>query len=210
MARPREFDEEQCLNAAVLTFWRRGFEATSVRELAANMGLTCASLYNAFGDKRALFHRALEHYMAHGFSARARRLEGQYPPREVLVVFFEEIIERSLSDADRKGCLLVNSALEVAPHDAEFRKAIETVLSEMEAFFRRCVCAGQADGTIARDQSPEDLGRLLLGALLGLRVLARSRPEPDLLHGLLRPVFSMLGVPEPLRGSRSADLPFRQ
>lgn len=195
MARPREFDEMEALNAAILSFWTRGYEATSVRDLAASMGLTCASLYNAFGDKRALFRRALDHYVANGFSARARRLEAQLPPRDAILAFFDDIIDRSVGDPERKGCLLVNSALELAPHDPELQEAVEAILIDMEGFFRRCVAAGQEDGTIPRDQPPDDLAGLLLGTLLGMRVLARSRPDPDLLHRLLRPVLALLGVP---------------
>jgi len=192
MARPREFDETQALNAAVIGFWEHGYEATSVRRLAASMGITCASLYNAFGDKRALFRRALAHYVETGFSARAARLERDLPPHEAIVAFFREIVDRSVNDADRKGCLIVNSALELAPHDAEFRAVVEDVLNEMEAFFLRCLRAGQADGTISRAHQPQDLARLLLSVLMGLRVLARSHASPALLQGALRPVFVLL------------------
>src|SRR5271170_582945 len=177
MARPREFEEAAVLDAAVQCFWTRGYEATSVRDLAERMGITGASLYNAFGDKRSLFRRALDHYIEQGFGDRVARLETHLPPREALAAFFEEIIERSLADKQRRGCLLVNSALEVAPHDPEFQRVIADVLAEVEGFFRRCVAAGQSAGTIAAAQTAEDLGRLLLGVLIGIRVLARTRPE---------------------------------
>ena len=192
MARPREFDEGEALDAAMDCFWRDGYEGTSVRDLAARMGITGASLYNAFGDKRSLFRRALERYVAQGFSARAANFEAQLPPREAIQAFFEEVIKRSLSDPQRKGCLLVNSALDLAPHDAEFRRVIRKVLIQVESFFRRCVEGGQRDGTISSRQSAEDLARLLMAVLLGMRVLARSRPERELLEGLLRPVLALL------------------
>jgi len=63
----------------------------------------------------------------------------------------------------------------------------------VEQFFRRCAEAGQRDGSIPSTQSPADIARLLVGVLLGIRVLARSRPERDLLEGLVRPVFALLG-----------------
>jgi TetR/AcrR family transcriptional repressor of nem operon len=192
MARPREFDEAAALDAAVQRFWTRGYEATSVRDLAERMGITGASLYNAFGDKRQLYRRALDHYVEQGFGDRVRRLESQLPPRQAIAAFFEEIVERSLADPERRGCLLVNAALEVAPHDPEFQRVVAGVLVEVEAFFRRCAAAGQADGTVTRAQTAEDLGRLLLGLLLGLRVLARTRPERALLEGTVRPVFALL------------------
>src|SRR5579863_3186541 len=120
MARPREFDEPAVLDAAMQRFWEYGYEATSVRDLAHAMGITGASLYNAYGDKRSLFSRSLDHYLDRSFRERIGRFEGYFPPRRAIEAFFDEIIEQSLRDKNRRGCLLVNSALEVAPHDREF------------------------------------------------------------------------------------------
>lgn len=192
MGRPREFNEAEVLAAAVDCFWNRGYEATSTRELAEKMGLTGASLYNAFGDKRALYRRALNHYIETSFADRVRRLEGKLSPPQAISAFFSEIIQRSLADSQRKGCMLVNSALEVAPHDPEFREIVTEVLGHIEAFFRRCVQAGQQDGTITTTQSATDLGRLLLGVHVGLRVVARTRPERELLEGMVRPALALL------------------
>jgi len=192
MARPREFDETAVLDAAMQQFWMYGYEATSVRDLAQSMGITGASLYNAFGDKRSLFRRALAHYVETSFGDRVGRFENSLPPRAAIEAFFREIIERSMQDKDRKGCLLVNSALEVAPHDPDFQATIAEVLVKIEAFFRRCVIAGQQTGEIATTQSAEDLARLLLGVHLGVRVLARTRPERALLEGLARPALELL------------------
>lgn len=192
MARPREFDEDAALDAAMQCFWSQGFEATSVRDLAEHMGLTNASLYNAFGDKRALYRRVLDHYLDQSLRARLGRYEGRMEPKAAIEAFFREIVERSLDDRQRRGCLLVNSALEVAPHDAEFKRTIGAALREAEGFFRRCVTAGQAAGTIAERLPADDLARMLLALLLGLRVLARSRPERALLTGLVRPALAML------------------
>jgi AcrR family transcriptional regulator len=87
-------------------FWSRGYEATSIRDLAAKMGITGASLYNAFSDKRSLYRRALDHYVEQSFGDRVGRFEG-LAPRQAIGAFFDEIIERSLSDEQRKGCMLV-------------------------------------------------------------------------------------------------------
>lgn len=192
MGRPREFDEAEVLAAAIDCFWEHGYEATSIRELADKMGLTGASLYNAFGDKRTLYRRALNHYIETSFSDRVHRLEGKLSPPQAISAFFSEIIQRSLDDRRRRGCMLVNSALEVAPHDPEFREIVTEVLGHIEAFFRRCVQAGQRDGTITASQSATDLGRLLLAIHIGLRVLARTRPERPLLEGMVRPALALL------------------
>lgn len=193
MARPREFDEGTVLDAAVLCFWRQGYEATSVRDLVEETGITAASLYNAFGDKRSLYEKALTHYVETGVADRIRRCKA-LPPRRAIEAFFEEIVKRSLNDRDRKGCMLVNAALDVAPHDRAFREVVAEVLVALEAFFLACVKAGQADGTITRSLAAETLAQNLLGVLMGIRVLARVRPERALLEGVVSPALALLGV----------------
>lgn len=196
MARPREFDEAKVLDAAVQCFWSRGYEATSIRDLIERTGLTGASLYNAFGDKRALFQRAFDHYIEAGVVDRIRRCE-QMAPRVAIGAFFGEVLDRSLDDREHKGCMLVNTALDVAPHDPQFRQVVADVLVRIEAFFHRCIRDGQADGTITSALSADDLARHLLGVLMGVRVLARVRPDRALLEGTLAPALAMLDPDTP-------------
>ncbi len=191
MARPREFDEGDVLNAAVLCFWKQGYEATSVRDLVARTGITAASLYNAFGDKRALYQKALDHYVEASVAERVRRCKA-LPPREAIEAFFADIIKRSLNDRERKGCMLVNAALDVGPHDPAFRKVVAEVLIGIEAFFLACVRAGQAGGTIGQSLPAETFAQNLLGVLMGIRVLARVRPERALLEGVVAPALALL------------------
>nr|WP_306891969.1 TetR/AcrR family transcriptional regulator [Ancylobacter amanitiformis] len=191
MARPREFDEGAVLDAAVHCFWSRGYEATSVRDLIESTGLTGASIYNAFGDKRAFYRKALAHYVQGSIADRIRRCEGM-APRAAIGAFFAEILTRSLSDEEHKGCMLVNAALEVTPLDAAFNGDVADVLARIEAFFLGRVAAGQADGTITSSLTAEDLARHLLGVLMGVRVLARVRPERATLEGVIGGAFALL------------------
>jgi TetR/AcrR family transcriptional regulator, transcriptional repressor for nem operon len=191
MARPREFDEGAVLDAAVQCFWRFGYEVTSVKDLTKKTGLTAASLYNAYGDKRGLFRAALDRYVNDSIGNRLLRCEA-LPPLEAINAFFDEILRRSLNDRQHKGCMLVNSALEIAPHDAEFQKIIAGVLARIESFFLGCVSAGQADGTVTQSLPADVLARHLLGVLMGVRVLARVRPEKALLEGVIAPALAQL------------------
>ncbi len=209
MARPREFDETAALDAAIDCFWRDGYEATSVRDLAAAMGITGTSLYNAFGDKRSLFRQALQRYAQRSTRERIARLESTLPPKQAVCAFLGEIVERSLDDRDRRGCLLVNSALEVAPHDPELGAEVAARLGEIEAFFRRSVTAAQADGSVPPDRDPADLARLLLGVTLGVRVLARSKPQRELLEGTVRPALALLDWPDRAK-AESKNILFEQ
>jgi TetR/AcrR family transcriptional repressor of nem operon len=189
--RPREFDEDVALEAAMRRFWADGYAGTSVRDLGDAMGLGQASVYNAFGDKRTLFTQCLDRYLDANMRARIARLEKTLPPRQAIETFLIEIVERSLES--RLGCLLANAALEVAPHDPEIARVVGERMGELEAFFRRCITAGQRDGDIAPDVDPADTARLLLTTVMGLRVLARGFPDRAVLEGAARQALSVLG-----------------
>ncbi len=193
MARPRAFDEGTALEAAMQRFWADGYAATSVRDLGAAMGLSQASVYNAFGAKRALFTRCLDHYLDANMRARIARLETTLPPRQAIEAFLHEIVERSLES--RLGCLLANAALEVAPHDADIADVVAERMAELEGFFRRSVVAGQRDGSVSGTVDPIATAQLLLTTVMGLRVLARGYPQRSLLEGAARQALSVLGAP---------------
>lgn len=186
MSRPRSFDQTEALDAALASFWGRGFEATSVRDLAGAMGMSGPSLYNAFGDKRGLFSQALEHYCRTRTYPLLARMEARHPGAAAVPAFFAEIIERSLCDRERRGCFLINSALETAPHDEVVAEAVGVHLDAIRAFLLRGVraaCAGSAEA--AADH--------LLAVLLGVRVLARTRPDRGILVRTVRAALLATG-----------------
>jgi TetR/AcrR family transcriptional repressor of nem operon len=195
MARLKEFDEERALDGAVDCFWKRGYEATTVRDLAEAMQIGGASLYNAYGDKRALFERSLERYADRSMRDRIARMEADHRPKEAIRAFLCEIIDRSLNDPDRKGCLLVNSALDVAPHDAVIGKVVAGYLDELRAFFRRNIEAAQRDGQMPKALDAEEVSGHLLGVLAGIRVLARTGATRKALESVARPALALLERP---------------
>jgi TetR/AcrR family transcriptional repressor of nem operon len=192
MARPREFDEIIVLEAAVDCFWKRGYLATSMRDIAASTGLSTPSLYNAFGNKQTLYSKALERYLDCTTRDRLSRLELSLPPKKAIHRFFAEIIDHSINDRERKGCFLVNSALEVAAHQREVSAAVAKQFGEIEAFFKRCIQSAQANGTAPRAVDATSTARLLLGVLLGIRVLARTNPSRSLLEDIVQPALTLL------------------
>src|SRR6267154_4844567 len=202
MGRLKAFDEDEVLDRAIDCFWQHGYEATSVRDLADRMGIGGASLYNAYGDKRALFVAALARYADRSMRERIARLEKSGRPKEAIRAFLAEIIDRSLEDPDRKGCLLVNSALDVAPHDAAIGRVIAAYLDEIRAFFRRNAEAARAAGHAPRKIDPEGVADHLLGGVLGISVLARTGARRGLLEGVARPALELLDLPVRSRGTR--------
>jgi len=204
MGRLKAFDEDRAIDRAVDCFWLRGYEATSVRDLAERMGIGGTSLYNAYGDKRALFITALARYADRSMRERIARLEKSARPKEAIRAFLAEIIDRSLEDPDRKGCLLVNSALDVAPHDAAIGRVVAAYLGELRAFFCRNLEAARTAGLVSRQTDPDELAGHLLGVVLGIRVLARTGADRAQLEAVARPALRLLDLPRRRAPARSA------
>jgi TetR/AcrR family transcriptional repressor of nem operon len=196
MTRLKEFDETRALDAAVDCFWQHGYAATSVRDLAGAMRIGGPSLYNAYGDKRTLFTRSLERYASRSMRERIARLEERHQPKQAIRAFIAEIIDRSLKDPDRKGCLLVNSALDVAPHDAEIGAVVAGYLDEIRGFFRRNLEAARRAGAVPRGLDPDRVAGHLLGVVAGIRVLARTGAGRRVLEDVARPALELLASPK--------------
>ena len=195
MARPRGFNEDAVLEAAGAAFWSKGYEATSTRDLVRSTGLTQPSLYNAFGDKRGLYLRSLEYYLQHTLRERIERLEKTASPAQSITLFFHEVIERAITDPDMRGCMLINSALELSSDDEAFRETVSTEIADIRAFFHRALVAAEKSGEIAAVVPAEDAASHLLATLIGIRVLARVNPQYQLMYGAVSPALKLLGLP---------------
>lgn len=201
MARPKAFDEDTALEAAMACFWERGYQATSIRDLTEVMGIASPSLYNAFGDKRALFIRALETYCRAATFERISRLEAELPSEQRVPAFLAEVVTRSVEDKQRRGCFLINSAIDVAPHDSELGAIVSAHLGEVRAFFLRSLEQAADASRSVRSADPAQAADHLMAVLLGIRVLARTRPERDLLEGIVAAALAPLGLRPAIAGA---------
>ena len=188
----KQFDPDTALQKAMQTFWARGYGATSMADLVTEMGVNRGSLYATFGDKRSLFIRALRRYDAEYRIAWIDALGKGNPPREAILSAFEDAIAAALEGGSRDGCLLVNTALELSPHDDEIGALVAEAMTGMEAFFRTMIERGQASSQIPADLQPSETAAALLSLFIGLRVLSRSRPEPTLLRAIADQAAAML------------------
>ena len=186
MPRHEQFDTDDVLMRAMNLFWRQGYRATSMTDLAKVMGLGRASIYSEFGNKHGLFVRALRHYDKVWRENWLADLTKSSSPREAILDVFEAAIDACLADGSRDGCLLINTALELSPHDPEVADIVTRAFTEMEAFFRTSVERGKALGEIRDTVAEERTASALLGLFIGLRVLVRSRPEEPLLRSIMQ------------------------
>jgi len=192
MARPKEFDEERALAAALEVFWEKGYEATSVQDLTARMGIQKASLYNTFGDKHALFVRALGTYSAESLEWYRNQLDRPGSVRDALETLFGKLTEGRDRDDSCRGCLCVNSAVELAHHDPAIAALLERYHQVQEELFRRALERGQARSEIPGDLNSTATARFLLNVIAGLGVARKARSSQAQLDDIVRVTLSVL------------------
>lgn len=192
MARPRAFDEESVLDNAMNIFWSKGFEATSIQDLVEETGLNRASMYSSFGDKKALFLRVLDHYSQKISTARFAKLRDTADGREAIIATFREAGRTGCGEGRHKGCLMVNSGMELAPHDPETASIAQASFRRVEDMFARALSRGVEHGTIARDKNIRSLSRFLTGSIQGVHLMARRGADKDTLDDYVDTILSTL------------------
>ncbi|KAF0228275.1 MAG: TetR family transcriptional [Beijerinckiaceae bacterium] len=189
----KQFDVDETLAKAMRTFWERGYEATSVQDLIDSTGINRGSLYGTYGDKRALFLAALGKYDKDIRRKILSELEAEHSPRhairELLVCFSTGLLEKG----DTAGCLMTNTALELAAHDPEIRSIVAHAQEQIEDFFHRMILRGQELGEMSPALNPPRIAKGLLASLSGLLVLIRSRPDEALLASIIDDAMAKLG-----------------
>ncbi|SMD24593.1 transcriptional regulator, TetR family [Kibdelosporangium aridum] len=189
VVRHKEFDPDVALDRAMEMFWERGYEATSIQDLVEGMGIGRRSLYDTFGDKHALFIQSLNRY-ADTLSGRLGSvLDTAKTGREAVRDLLSVVLQPT---AHLKGCLLVNSATEVAARDNEAAQHIDQYLVRSRETMLEAVRRGLQDGSITDRAKPEALTSMLVNAWLGLRVSVRSGVDRKRLRKDIDEIMSLL------------------
>jgi TetR/AcrR family transcriptional regulator, transcriptional repressor for nem operon len=171
VGRPREFDEARVLEAAMEAFWRKGYEATSLADLTRSTGLNKASLYRVFGDKHQLFKSALKNYSAMEFRKVSAVLSETATPLENI----RAVVNRIGADfAHEKGCLMINSLVELGPHDEEVAEMLQGFATQRITALTDMIGMAQASGEIRAELDPGSLASGLMIALAGSAAMAKG------------------------------------
>ncbi|RDE06883.1 TetR/AcrR family transcriptional regulator [Sphingomonas aracearum] len=169
--RPREFCVDGALAAALGVFWAKGYEGASMADLTAAMGITKPSLYAAFGNKEALFHKALDLYEAEKLAYTREALQ-QPTARAVAEHLLRGALEAMAGGCDPKGCLGVISSTACGAEGESIKAHVtERRLSSQAAMAARFEQAA-ADGDLPAEVSPESLCQYLYAILQGMAVQA--------------------------------------
>lgn len=184
MARPREFNEQKTLEKAMDIFWQKGYEATSIQDLVEHLGIGRRSLYNTYTSKRELFLRSLEHYQATVATRPLETIDGVTSMKEAISKLLGFFVEDALTSRDRRGCFVVNTAVELGPHDADVRSKTIDTIEGIEALFYQILVNGN-DTELATNQDLRVVAQSLMNTVLGIRVLAKIKPDQTILNNIV-------------------------
>jgi TetR/AcrR family transcriptional repressor of nem operon len=186
--RPRTFDEDRAVDAAMRTFWAQGYEATTTQDLCAATGLGRSSIYNTFTSKHELFKRALLRYVETTTATQLAVLEdGRRTPVRRLRDLFAVIVDGEAAnrrDGRSMGCLTVNTTVELAGRDPEAAELLERDLERRLVALRLVIAAGQRDGAITATRDPHALARYLNAVIAGIRVAGQGGADQVALQAI--------------------------
>ncbi|WP_272027926.1 TetR/AcrR family transcriptional regulator [Kocuria rosea] len=204
--RPRTFEPEVALDAAVDTFWRHGYESTGLSELTEAMGISRPALYRAFGDKAQLFRAALERYIDRNMGYVEAAL-ARPSAHEVAEAFLTGNAEAVTTPGRPPGCLSVQA---MVTHEtdafsllADNRKVIQGRLADR---FRHAI----SDGDLPPDEDPEDLARFMITLTTGFAIRAADGEPRDALVALARRALTVFPAPDLASQERPACSPFER
>ncbi|WP_278373857.1 TetR/AcrR family transcriptional regulator, partial [Idiomarina abyssalis] len=181
MPRTPKFHRETALNNALKLFWRKGYHATSMKDIEEEMDMRPGSIYAAFGNKEALFKETLEKYAVLATEEFEQTLAQTSSILQGISLYLRNIAVMTSSESPTKACMLVKTLLEFTPEDKAFSEPAKAYLDEFERGFTDAFKLAQQRGEIGRAQSPERLGRLLQTNVIGLRTMAgRGLPQQQL------------------------------
>ena len=168
MARPREFDMDQTLDAALGVFWTHGYEATSMSDLMEATGLHKGSLYKAFDDKHDLFMKSLARYLDGAWAMSHATLTEAESSLDGLRAWLQGIVRLCCDQAIQRGCLAMNTAIELGPHDAEVAAVLRGHHARVSELLTKTIERGQQAGQIRSDLTADRLAKSLFVFSAGL------------------------------------------
>jgi AcrR family transcriptional regulator len=190
--RPREYDEDLALQEAVQVFWTKGFDATSLDDLSAAMGMNRPSIYRAFGDKEAIYRKALMQFCQGMEAAFARTMLAEDDIRTALTRFYREALETYTDGERAKGCMVMSTAVSAATCHPEIQAELLAIIrgldKKMAARFQQAV----DDGQLPSSSDADGRAALAQSLLHSLSLRARAGESPRKLARLIDTGVAML------------------
>jgi TetR/AcrR family transcriptional repressor of nem operon len=191
MARTKEFDQEQALDAAMHLFWERGYEATSVQDLVEATGVQRQSLYDTFGSKHEMFLQTLMRYQeleGHQMS----ELVKKHPKGGLALIraIFESRASHTVCDP--RGCFGSNCSVELGTSDEAVAERIRLGREGLEELFTRCLVQANDARELKSSSSITALAHFLVNAFFGLNLMAKTRPTKAMIDNVVAVTLAVL------------------
>lgn len=171
--RPLSFDRDAALHQAMLMFWRHGYEATSLSDLTAAMGVTSPSIYAAYGDKKRLFLAAVEHYVGGPVTARSI-IDDAATARDAAANLLQASVIGFTGADTPPGCLLASSAISCSAAAADVQVELASIRRSIEAHLRLRIEHAVAIGEMPASSEAVALAGHIMAVIQGLSTLARD------------------------------------
>lgn len=191
IGRPRQFDENESLNQVMMHFWQYGYASTSMSDLTSCTGLSKSSLYNSFGNKSTLFVKSLSRFKRN----LVVELEEKLLQSKSSLQFIRETLDMVVAEADqsnRMGCMLVNTANELAGRDPTIANEVSTGFAELREVFTNALRIAQGTGEISDEIHVEALADFILTGIVGLRTMAKSGADRHRLEQVAKRITNFL------------------
>ncbi|WP_020123087.1 TetR/AcrR family transcriptional regulator [Streptomyces canus] len=206
VGRPRAFDEGLVLDAAMLLFWRQGYEATSMAQLREATGLSSASLYGAFGSKEGLFTRAVEHYVSGPGSVTDVVADESLTPHQAVARLLHGSIDMQTDPTHPRGCLVaLSGTLEAQDgHDTGVREVVAARRATDRTRIRAAVVRGVGWGELPEDIDTNAVTTMIHGFLLGISTQVRDGVAAQELHAAADALLRLWTPADSTAGSSTA------
>jgi len=175
MGRTREFDPEIALEEAMRLFWEKGYHDTSVRDLVARTGVSLAGMYGTFGNKREVFSAALRRYHEQIMGKVLETLEAPDASLPEITGHFERLYELAKDPRFRAGCMICNSAVDLAQEDPEVANGFQRNLDRLVAAFRNALARAKEKGEVREDLDPAAAADVLAATQMAMALFLRAQ-----------------------------------
>ncbi|MDB5455612.1 MAG: transcriptional regulator, TetR family [Caulobacter sp.] len=191
--RPRAYDPDVALGKLRAAFWDNGYAGASLDDLSAAAGMNRPSLYNAFGDKQAVFQTVMDRYRADGRAAMTAAFLDPGTLRQSLERIYAAALAIYLSgEGAARGCFLIGVGLAEAVNDPAVRDTVAAGLRELDRGFDRRMIRAQADGDLPPDADPLALARVASGMLNALAVRSRAGEPRERLEAFAQAAIDLI------------------
>ena len=192
MARTRQFDERQALVAAMLVFWEKGYEATSIQDLEDAMGLKRTSIYNAFGNKQQIFTQVVTCYKESVMSALFAAMDNAPNIREGISRLLNSALDIHFNEENPGGCLVVLSLVESGQHDIASQDSMVQTMQDMKTALQQRLAAAKKSGELPEHLNVSSTAMTITTAMAGMMVMGKAHFTKPMLKKTVKQVLQLL------------------